>query len=138
MVYAPLGATHLAFEDISITRALPNMTIASPADAEEMKRLMPLTVEHPGPMYIRLAKGYDPIVSRSDLPFEIGRGIRMQTGEDALIVTTGITLKLALDAVERLKTEGDIGGYSSSAGCKAPGHGQPFGYGRPGAGGGFR
>ena len=62
----------------------------------------------------------------------------MQTGEDALIVTTGITLKLALDAVERLKTEGDIGGYSSSAGCKAPGHGQPFGYGRPGAGGGFR
>jgi len=109
-VYAPLGATHLAFEDISITRALPNMTIACPADAEEMKRLMPLTVEHAGPMYIRLAKGFDPIVSRPELPFEIGKGIRMQTGEDALIITTGITLKLALDASERLKKEGITAG----------------------------
>ena len=104
-VYAPLGATHLAFEDISIMRALPNMTIAAPADANEMKRLMPLTVEHPGPMYIRLGKGYDPIVSRADLPLEIGRGIKMQTGQDSLIITTGITLKIAMDASERLKAD---------------------------------
>ena len=45
LVYAPLGPTHLAIEDIAILRAVPNMTIIAPADAEEMRRLMPQTVE---------------------------------------------------------------------------------------------
>ena len=39
LVYAPLGPTHQAIEDIAIMRALPNMTVVAPADAEEMKRL---------------------------------------------------------------------------------------------------
>src|SRR3989338_8278927 len=68
VVYAPIGPTHLAIEDIAILKALPNMTILAPADANEMKRLMPLTVKHEGPLYIRLAKGGDPIVSRDDIP----------------------------------------------------------------------
>ncbi|MFC1516306.1 transketolase family protein [Thermodesulfobacteriota bacterium] len=106
IVYAPLGSTHLAFEDISIFRALPNMTIVAPADADEMRRLMPLTVEYPGPIYIRLAKGYDPIVTNDETSFEIGRGILMRKGEDALVVTTGITLRLALEAAEILNEIG--------------------------------
>ena len=63
VVYAPLGPTHLAIDDIAIMRAMPNMTIVAPCDANEMERLMPLTVEHKGPIYIRLGKGGDPIVS---------------------------------------------------------------------------
>jgi len=106
LVYAPLGPTHLAIEDISIFRALPNMTIVSVADAEEMKRLMPQTVEHEGPIYIRLAKGYDPIVTDDKLPFQIGKGIPMRAGRDGLLVTTGITLKLAQDAAKSLALEG--------------------------------
>lgn len=106
MVYAPLGPTHLATEDIAIMRALPNMTIVAPADADEMRRLMPLTVDHPGPMYIRLAKGYDPIVSSDDAPFEIGTAIPMREGTDGLIVTTGITLRIGLEAADRLSSEG--------------------------------
>ena len=103
LVYAPLGPTHLAIEDVAIMRAIPNMTIVAPADADEMRRLMPLTVDHEGPIYIRLAKGYDPIVSRDDIPFQIGKAIPMREGEDALIVTTGITLRLALKAAEKLE-----------------------------------
>ena len=38
LVYAPLGPTHLAIEDIAIMRALPNMTVVSVCDADEMKR----------------------------------------------------------------------------------------------------
>ena len=41
VVYAPLGPTHEAIEDIAILQALPRMTIVAPADAEEMRRLMP-------------------------------------------------------------------------------------------------
>ena len=106
LVYAPLGPTHLAIEDIGILRAVPNMTIVAPADAEEMKRLMPLTVDYPGPLYIRLAKGYDPVVTREDVPFVIGKAVRMREGADALLITTGITLKLALEAARDLAEKG--------------------------------
>ena len=106
MVYAPLGPTHLATEDLAILRAAPNMTILAPADADEMRRLMPLTVDHEGPIYIRLAKGYDPIVSDERHPVAIGSAIPMREGKDALIVTTGITLRLGLEAAETLSREG--------------------------------
>jgi len=106
LVYAPLGPTHLAIEDIAILRAVPNMTIVAPADADEMHRLMPLTVDHPGPMYIRLAKGYDPIVTTDDHPFEIGKAIPMRNGADALVITTGIGLHLALEAATELSIKG--------------------------------
>jgi transketolase len=106
LVYAPLGPTHLATEDIAIFRALPNMTILAPADAAEMKRMMPHTVDHPGPIYIRLAKGTtDPVVTR-DEPFRIGKIFPMREGKDAVVVTTGIMLKLALAAAETLSAKG--------------------------------
>ena len=106
MVYAPLGPTHLAIEDMAILRAVPNMTIVAPADADEMRRLMPQTLDYQGPMYIRLAKGYDPIVTNEDTPFRIGKAIPMRAGPDALIVTTGIGLKIALDSAEVLSEDG--------------------------------
>jgi len=106
LVYAPLGPTHLAIDDIAILRAVPNMTIVAPCDAEEMKRLMPLTVDYPGPMYIRIAKGGDPIVSSNRIPFKIGKAIPVREGGDALIVTTGITLGAALKAADVLAKEG--------------------------------
>lgn len=106
LVYAPLGPTHLAIEDMAIMRAIPNMTIVAPADAEEMRRFMPLTVEHQGPIYIRLAKGYDPIVTNDDVPFQIGKAISMRQGSDALIITTGITLRIGLEATDILSEQG--------------------------------
>jgi len=102
MVYAPLGSTHLAIEDIAIMRALPNMAVVAVADAEEMERLMPQTVDWPGPLYIRLGKGYDPIVSDPDVPFVLGKGIAARRGDDALLVATGVTLGPALAAADEL------------------------------------
>ncbi len=106
IVYAPLGPTHLAVEDIAILRALPNMTIIAPCDAEEMKRLMPLTLDWPHPIYIRLAKGGDKVVSKAELGFEIGKAILMKEGKDGLFVTTGVMTQLALEAIQQLETEG--------------------------------
>ncbi len=106
LTYAPLGPTHETIEDIAIMRALPNMTVVAPADALEMSKLMPLTVDYRGPIYIRLAKGYDPIVTEESSPFVIGKAIQMASGSDALLLTTGITLKLALEAEHELKKEG--------------------------------
>lgn len=105
MVYAPLGPTHLATEDIAIFRALPHMTILAPADANEMRRMMPQTVDHAGPIYIRLAKGGDPIVT-NDEPFVIGKIYPMRAGRDAVLITTGVMLKRAQDAAEALHAKG--------------------------------
>src|ERR1700722_8986750 len=78
LVYAPLGPTHLAIEDIAIMRALPNMAVVAVCDADEMKRFMDASLEWKGPIYIRLAKGGDPIVSRPELGFAIGKAIVMR------------------------------------------------------------
>jgi transketolase len=106
VVYAPLGPTHEAIEDIAIFRALPRMTILAPADAEEMRRLMPATVDHQGPIYIRLGKGGDPVVTNDRVPFRIGKAYPMKEGSDALIVSTGVMLKAALDAAGSLEAAG--------------------------------
>ena len=106
LVYAPLGPTHELIEDFAVLRAVPNMTIVAVADANEMRRLMPLTVDYPGPIYIRLAKGYEPIVTNDEYPFKIGKGIPMREGKDALIISTGITLNQALEAADSLSKDG--------------------------------
>ena len=106
LVYAPLGPTHLAIEDMAILRALPRMTIIAPVDADEMCRLMPATLELPGPAYIRLAKGYDPVVSRPEHGFEIGKPILMRPLGRYLLIATGVMTTRALRAAEILAAEG--------------------------------
>src|SRR5712672_1893472 len=110
LVYAPLGPTHLAIEDIAIMRALPNMTVVSVCDADEMKRFMDQTLDWPGPIYIRLAKGYDPIVSRPELDFTIGKAIVMREAgagrRRALLVATGVATTRALAAADALAADG--------------------------------
>src|ERR1700742_1300300 len=106
LVYAPLGPTHQAIEDIAIMRALPNMTVVCPADADEAARLIERTLDWPGPIYIRLAKGGDAIVSKPEHGFEIGRAIEMRASGDVLLVTTGIMLQRALAAADLLAADG--------------------------------
>ena len=109
-VYAPLGPTHQAIEDIAIMRALPNMTVTAACDAEEMTRLMNASLDWPHPIYIRLAKGGDPIVSRPEHGFAIGKAIDMTDGAgnvaDALLIATGIATGAALNARECLGQKG--------------------------------
>lgn len=106
VVYAPLGPTHLAVEDIAILRAIPNMTIIAPCDADEMSRLMPKTIDYPHPIYIRLAKGGDKIISQEDNGFEIGKAIILREPKDGLFITTGVMAQKAIEAANQLSDEG--------------------------------
>lgn len=109
-VYAPLGPTHQAIEDIAIMRALPNMTVTAVCDADEMTRLMNQTLAWPHPIYIRLAKGGDPIISREERGFAIGKAVDMIDGErgasDVLLITTGVATTQALEAARELASSG--------------------------------
>jgi transketolase len=109
LVYAPLGPTHLAVEDIAIMRALPNMTVTAAADAEEMVRLMEATLDWPHPIYIRLGKGGDPIVSRAENGFVLGKAIVMRTStasDPVLLISCGVMTGRALEAAELLEQRG--------------------------------
>lgn len=102
LVYAPLGPTHQAIEDISIMRALPNMTIIAPCDAVEMKKLVRKTANYKGPVYIRLARGGDKIITKSSENINLGQGSLKVTPDEHLFITTGVMTQLAIEASEKL------------------------------------
>jgi transketolase len=109
LVYAPLGPTHLAIDDIAIMRALPNMTVVAACDAPEMIRFMRQSVDWPLPVYIRLAKGGDPVVSHDDRGFTIGKAIVMRqarTPRPVVLMATGVMTTNCLTAAERLAADG--------------------------------
>jgi transketolase len=109
LVYAPLGPTHLAIEDIAIMRALPNMTVTAACDAKEMVRLMNCTLDWPHPIYIRLAKGGDPVVSREEYGFAIGKAIpmvRARSRRSVVLMATGVMTTNCLAAADLLSKDG--------------------------------
>ena len=109
LVYAPLGPTHLAPDDLAMLRPLPHLTIIAPCDAEEMRRLLPLAAELDGPVYVRLAKGGDPVVSPAAdpaVPYAVGRAVPLRPEGEALLITTGIAAQMALGAADLLAKEG--------------------------------
>jgi transketolase len=109
LVYAPLGPTHLAIEDLAIMRVLPNMTVVAVCDAEEMKSFMRCSLDWPGPIYIRLAKGGDPVVSRAANGFAIGRAIAMRRPRgrgSVALMATGVMTTNCLAAAELLERRG--------------------------------
>ena len=55
-VYSSLGTSHQSAEDIAATRALPNLSIYSPADRFEMRAVMDLALDSKLPTYIRIGK----------------------------------------------------------------------------------
>ncbi|MGD0476325.1 MAG: transketolase C-terminal domain-containing protein [Candidatus Velthaea sp.] len=110
LVYAPLGPTHLAIEDVALMAALPNMTVTAPADAPEMRRLIDASLDWPGPLYVRFGKGGDPVVSRADDGFTIGRAVSLMPGDDVLIVSSGIMTHRALEAATLLRADGIAAG----------------------------
>lgn len=106
VVYAPLGPTHLAIEDIAIMRALPNMAVVAVADAMEMKRMMRASLNWPGPLYIRLAKGGDPVVAPDGGDFVIGRAYEMRPPGRVALLSTGIMTNRALAVADLLAERG--------------------------------
>lgn len=108
LVYAPLGPTHQAIDDIAILKAIPNMTIVSPCDSNEMRMLMTESITWPHPMYIRLGRGGEEIVTPNEYEFKIGKSTILKKLTDIVFITTGTMAQKALLASNILKEESDI------------------------------
>lgn len=99
------GVTHQATEDVAVMRAIPNMTVIEPSDAEAARALIGLAVDHPGPVYIRMSREKLPILIPSE-DLAIGRGVVVRQGADVAIIAVGSMVPRALEAAEVLATEG--------------------------------
>lgn len=108
LVYAPLGPTHTATDDIALMRSIPNMTVMAPCDALEMEEIMNCCLELKGPSYIRVAKGFDPIVSDADDTFDPLRGIVVDNADShgVCIIETGVMRAIVNESRQSLARQG--------------------------------
>lgn len=97
------GATHQAIEDIAIMRAIPNMTVLCPADANETAEAVKAMVNMHGPCYIRLNRNDYENVTEEGRTFEIGKPSVLREGSDVAVCATGYMTRLALEAAEKLQ-----------------------------------
>ena len=99
------GATHQSVEDMAIMRAIPNMTVLCPADANETMEAVKAMVEMDGPCYIRLNRNDYPNVTEEGRKFQVGEPTLMKEGTDVAVFATGYMVNLAMRAAEELEGE---------------------------------
>ena len=101
------GNTHYGLDDICLMRAIPNLTIISPADSTEVVKVTQALMDFEGPVYLRLCgEAGDPMVYKEDYNFEIGKAITLREGGDVTIVATGTMVYQSLQAAKKLSEEG--------------------------------
>jgi transketolase len=89
--YGPQGVSHHTTEDLAMMRALPGMTICSPADAHEARAAAFFMANHKGPGYVRLNKSGEPSVYDQTIPPDVtpGRFTSVRDGTGTLVLATG-------------------------------------------------
>lgn len=97
------GSTHQSVEDIAIMRAIPNMTVLCPVDANETVKAVKAMAEYDGPVYIRLNRNdYDNVTTEND-KFEIGVPTVLKEGNEVVVFAMGIMAVKALEAAKELE-----------------------------------
>ena len=101
------GNTHYGIEDIALMRAIPNLTVLSPADGAETVKVVNAVAESDRPTYIRLAGGSNfPVIYDDDYDFTLGQAITLLDGHDITIISTGSMVYHSLQAAELLSKDG--------------------------------
>ncbi len=100
------GTTHHATEDLAIIRSMANMTIVVPADMLEAEKMISEVVRLPGPVYIRLRRGNDPMVYQQDFHLEIGKAHQILDGDHITLIGCGRLLAECLIATRILSQKG--------------------------------
>jgi len=102
LTYSVHGPTHQAIEDLSMMRALPGLTIINPCEQYSAKAAARIAYECDGPVYVKIEKGFHPILYSSDSPFPDGI-FELKNGDDVCIIGTGIMTQKAFLIAEKLK-----------------------------------
>jgi transketolase len=100
------GKTHLMFDDVSIMRAMPNMTVVAPADDVEARQALHAIVERDGPVYMRLTRQGAPRIFGDDYRFDLGRAVVVREGSDVTLISSGVQTVRVLEAAGILADQG--------------------------------
>lgn len=102
------GPTHHGVFDLAYFRPIPNLTISSPMNEHELRRLM-YTAQLPdkGPFVIRYPRGRGVLVDWK-CPLEeipVGKGRKLKDGKDLAVITLGPIGNIAARAIKRAEEE---------------------------------
>jgi len=100
------GASHQAISDMAIMRAMPNMKVIAPADSVELARLLEESLTMDGPTYFRICRNETPVFTDRYPQVPFGKIQLLEEGTDITLAACGITVAMALQAAEQLKTIG--------------------------------
>ncbi|MDH5727167.1 MAG: transketolase, partial [Nitrospira sp.] len=102
------GPSQMGLEDIAMMAAQPNVTVLYPSDGNSMYRLIEVTANHKGMVYVRAGRPKSPVLYGPEEMFHIGGSkILRESPSDVLtIVSAGVTLFEALKAYDQLKAAG--------------------------------
>jgi transketolase len=108
IIYSTLGGTHHTQEDIAIAGSIPNMQILAPCDPLEcIEATKYCATQKKGPVYLRLGKAGEPILTKSAIePFVFGKLRYIKKGIDICIISYGVIMKLALETSFSIEAKG--------------------------------
>ena len=99
------GPTHQGAFDISFLRAIPNMTIMTPSDEDECRKMLYTGYQLGTPAAVRyprgIGSGIEPELTMQSL--EIGKGRVVRPGKSVAILAFGTLLQQAKPAADRLE-----------------------------------
>ncbi len=101
-IYGSLGMSHMATEDISIMRSLPDVAVFSPGDAKEAAAVTRAIAVYPGTCYLRLSRGGESEIPHTE-EFRIGKALKVKDGSRVVIFSTGAVFDEVRKAVDLLK-----------------------------------
>jgi len=100
------GKTHLMVDDVSIMRAMPNMTVVAPADDIETAQALQAIVDREGPAYIRLTRQASARVFDTDYRFDLDKAVVLRQGSDVTLISSGVQTTRVYQAAEILAGQG--------------------------------
>ncbi len=104
--FGAAGSTHHCTEDIAIMRAIANMTVIIPADGIETACAVRAAIDYPGPVYIRIGRGFEPTYYEDEnYGFQIGKAVTIAEGTDITLICCGITVLNAAEAAKTLREQ---------------------------------
>ncbi|MCP4748601.1 MAG: transketolase family protein [Desulfobacteraceae bacterium] len=102
--FGQAGSTHHCTEDLAIMRSFANMTIIVPADGIETANAVRAAFDWPGPIYIRIGRGFEPpFYETEDYGFTIGKAVEVNSGTDITLICCGATVLQAAEAANYLR-----------------------------------
>lgn len=98
------GPTHNCIADLALYRAIPNLTIEVPADADQCCKAIRKSMQFQGPMIIRIDRGGSPnVYADTNYEYEFGKAIETVPGTDLTIISAGSSVYWSMMGAKLLK-----------------------------------